>query len=67
LLISRASANQITLFWPAAPGGFVLYSSGNLGAGAQWNISGAIQFQTGDLNVVTQALGPYNTFYRLQK
>jgi hypothetical protein len=67
LLISRASANQITLFWPAAPGGFVLYSSGSLGAGAQWNISGAIQFQTGDLNVVTQALGPYNTFYRLQK
>jgi hypothetical protein len=67
LLISRASANQITLFWPAAPGGFVLYSSGSLGAGAQWNISGAIQFQTGDLNVVTQALGPYNTFYRPQK
>ena len=67
LLVSRPSASQINLFWPVAPGGFVLYSSGSLGAGAQWNISGAIQFQTGDLNVVTQALGPFNTFYRLQK
>jgi YD repeat-containing protein len=67
LLVSRPSANQINLFWPVAPGGFMLYSSGSLGAGAQWNISGAIQFQTGDLNVVTQALGPFNTFYRLQK
>jgi YD repeat-containing protein len=67
LLVSRPSASQINLFWPVAPGGFVLYSSGSLGAGAQWNISGAIQFQMGDLNVVTQALGPFNTFYRLQK
>jgi YD repeat-containing protein len=67
LVVSRPSANQINLFWPVAPGGFMLYSSGSLGAGAQWNISGAIQFQTGDLNVVTQALGPFNTFYRLQK
>ena len=67
LVVSRPSANQINLFWTVAPGGFMLYSSGSLGAGAQWNISGAIQFQTGDLNVVTQALGPFNTFYRLQK
>ena len=67
LLVSRPSASQIALFWPAAPSGFNLYYSGSLGAGAQWNISGAAQFQTGDLNVVTQALGPYNTFYRLQK
>lgn len=67
LLVSRPSASQIALFWPVAPGGFLLYSSGTLGAGAQWNISGAIQFQTGDLNVVTQGLGPANTFYRLQK
>jgi len=66
LLISRASANQIKLFWPAVPGGFVLYYSGNLGAGAQWNISGAISTPAGDLNVVTQALSPFNTFYRLQ-
>jgi uncharacterized protein RhaS with RHS repeats len=67
LLISRASANQINLYWPAAPGGFMLFSSGSLGAAAQWNFAGAIQSQTGDLNVVTQALGPANTFYRLQK
>jgi len=67
LLVSRPSASQIALFWPVAPGGFVLYSSGTLGAGAQWNISGAIQSQTGDLNVVTQAVSPFNTFYRLQK
>ena len=67
LLVSRPSASQINLFWPIAPGGFLLYSSGSLGAGAQWNTSGAIQFQIGDLNVVTQALGPANTFYRLQK
>jgi YD repeat-containing protein len=67
LLVSRASANQINLFWAAAPGGFGLYSSGSLAAGAQWNFSGAIQFQTGDLNVVTLTLNPYNTFYRLQK
>jgi len=67
LLVSRPSASQINLFWPAAPAGFVLYSSGYLGAGAQWNMSGAIQFQMGDLNVVTQALGSFNTFYRLQK
>ena len=67
LLVSRSSASQIALFWPAAPVGFLLYSSGSLGAGAQWNLSGAIQFQMGDLNVVTQALGPANAFYRLQK
>ena len=67
LLVSRPSASQIALFWPVAPGGFLLYSSGSLGAGAQWNLSGAVQFQIGDLNVVTQALGPANTFYRLQK
>jgi YD repeat-containing protein len=67
LVVSRPSTNQINLFWPVAPNGFVLYSSGSLGAGAQWNISGATQFQTGDLNVVTQALGPASTFYRLQK
>jgi YD repeat-containing protein len=67
LLVSRPSASQIALFWPAAPAGFVLYSSGTLGADAQWNMSGAIPFPTGDFNVVTQALGPANTFYRLQK
>jgi len=67
LLVSRPSASQIALIWPAAPAGFVLYSSGSLGAGAQWNLSGAAQFQTGDLNVVTQAVSPHNTFYRLQK
>ena len=67
LLVSRPSANQINLFWPAAPAGFMLYSSGTLGAGAQWNISGAIPFQLGDFNVVTQALGPANMFYRMQK
>src|ERR1039457_4378275 len=67
LLVSRPSASQINLFWPVAPAGFVLYSSGSLGAGAQWNLSGAAQFQTGDLNVVTQAVSPHNTFYRLQK
>ena len=67
LLVSRASASQINLFWPVAPGGFNLYSSGSLGANAQWNFAGAIQFQMGDLNVVTQVLGPHNTFYRLQK
>ncbi|HEY5044089.1 MAG TPA: RHS repeat domain-containing protein [Verrucomicrobiae bacterium] len=67
LLVSRPSASQIALFWPVAPSGFNLYFSGTLGAGAQWNLSGAIPFQTGDLNVVTQALGPFNTFYRLQK
>ena len=67
LLVSRPSASQISLFWPFAPGGFMLYSSGSLGTGAQWNLSGAAQFQTGNLNVVTQALGPANRFYRLQK
>ena len=67
LLVSRPSASQIMLFWPAAPAGFVLYSSGSLATGAQWNISGATPFQLGDLNVVTQALGTANTFYRLQK
>ena len=67
LLVSRPSASQINLFWPAAPAGFMLYSSGSLGTGAPWNLSGAIQFQMGDFNVVTQALGPANTFYRLQK
>jgi YD repeat-containing protein len=67
LLVSRASASQIALFWPVAPGGFMLYSSGTLGAGAQWNLSGTAQFQTGDLNIVTQAVSPHNTFYRLQK
>lgn len=67
LLVTRPAANQINLFWPAAPGGFGLYFAGNIGAGAQWNLSGASQFQIGDLNVVTQTLGPSNTFYRLQK
>ena len=67
LLVSRPSAGQIALFWPTTPAGFLLYSSGSLGTGAPWNLSGAIQFQTGDLNVVTQAIGPASTFYRLQK
>jgi YD repeat-containing protein len=67
LVVSRATTSQINLFWPAAPSGFGLYSSGGLGASAQWNFSGAMQFQAGDLNVVTQAFGPTNTFYRLQK
>ena len=67
LLVSRAPAGQINLFWPAAPTGFRIYSSGSLGTGAQWNMSAATSFPVGDLNVVTQTLGPTNTFYRLQK
>ena len=67
LLISRASANQISLSWPVAPGGFGLYSSGSLSAGAQWNFSGAIPTPAGSLNVTTQAFSPNSTFYRLQK
>lgn len=67
LMVSRASTSQINLFWPAAPSGFALYSSGSLGAGAQWNFSTATSTPVGNLNVVTQAFGPTNTFYRLQK
>ena len=67
LLVSRPSANQINLFWPIVPSGFLLHSSGSLATGAQWNLSGTAQFQMGDFNVVTQALGPANRFYRLQK
>ena len=67
LLVSRPSAGQINLFWPAAPGGFNLYSSGSLGAGAQWNFSGAIPAPAGDFNLVTLPLNPVTTFYRLQK
>lgn len=67
LLVSRASANQINIFWPAAPTGFGLYSSGSLGTGGQWNYSTANQFQMGDLNGLTQTLGSTNTFYRLQQ
>ena len=67
LLVSRASASQISLAWPVAPGGFGLYSSGSLGTGAQWNFSGAIPTPAGNLNVTTQAFSPHNTFYRLQK
>jgi YD repeat-containing protein len=67
ILVSRLAAGQINLFWPAAPSGFLLYSSRSLGVGASWNISGAIQFQAGDLIVVTQAVGALNTFYQLKK
>jgi YD repeat-containing protein len=67
LLVSRPSASQINLFWPAAPAGFMLYSSGSLATGASWNLSGAAQSQMGDFNVVTQTFGPANAYYRLQK
>ena len=67
VLVSRMSASQIILYWPAAPGGFNLYSSGSLGTGAQWNFAGTIPAPAGDFNLVTLPLNPAATFYRLQK
>jgi len=66
LLISRPSANQLNLYWPSVPGSLSLYYSSSLGTGAQWHISLAIPTPLGNLNVVTQALSPFTTFYRLQ-
>jgi hypothetical protein len=61
-----ASASQITLIWPAFPGGFVLEKTAQLGAGAQWQAVNVTVVQVGDQSTATVPLGQ-TAFYRLRK
>jgi hypothetical protein len=67
LLVSRPSASQINLFWPAAPGGFVLEESPTLGADAVWTSAGATLTLSGNLWTATIPITGSVQFYRLRQ
>ena len=60
------SGNQVTLTWPAFPAGFVLETTAQLGAGAQWQAVNVPVVQFGDQSSATVPLGK-TAFYRLRK
>ena len=59
--------NQLTLAWPASPGGFVLQRATSLGPGAQWTDAGLTPSLVGDLYVATVQIGTQAAYYRLRK
>ncbi len=67
LLVSRSSASQINLVWPAAPGGFVLEGSPTLGADAVWTSVGATLTSSGNFWTATISIVGSVQFYRLHK
>jgi len=57
--------NQLTLSWPANPGGFVLQRANSINPGAQWNNVGVTNTPSGNFNSVTLTVNA-TTFYRLK-
>ena len=66
LIILGLTGTQLTLAWPAIPGGFVLQSATAIGSGAQWINVNATPSQSGNLNTVTVNVNGAS-FYRLKK
>jgi lysophospholipase L1-like esterase len=66
--LSMAKAqNQFVVSWPATnANGFVLYSSTNLGPGADWIASPDAVFTNAGQNIVTQSPDASARFFRLQ-
>jgi len=67
IIIGPIMGGQLTLSWPASPGGFTLQSATTISPGANWADTGLTPTQAGDLLVVIVPLGPGTTFYRLRK
>jgi len=67
LVVGAIVNSQVTISWPAAPGGFVLESSFALGAGALWTDAGITPVPNGNQLTVTISLTGPTKFYRLRK
>ena len=65
-IILGLTGTQLTLAWPAIPGGFVLQSATAIGSGALWINVNAISTQSGNLKTVTLTVNG-TSFYRLKK
>jgi lysophospholipase L1-like esterase len=59
--------NSVRLEWAAAAADYTLYTTTNLSAGVGWGLAPALRFTNGGQIVVTQAVLPGATFFRLQK